>query len=164
MSRLSVGLAGLVLLLGTGIKSGYSAVHGYSDYSWLTYNGHQYAVTFDYNTWAGADAEAKAVGGHLAAINDSAENDFLTLGFGGYYISGHAGNPWSSLVWIGLHQQGSNEAGSPYQPSGEWLWTSGEPVTYVAPRWAGRWEPAGLSHAYLHTSTHPNPGTWYNSI
>ncbi len=135
----------LVIMIGMS-----SAVHGYvySDYTWYTYNGHQYAITFDYNNWTGAEVEAVAVGGHLVTINDVAENAWLTGTFGGYYAQGWPGNTWSSLVWIGLELVDN-----------QWSWVSGDPLAFEPPWWHSL---AGGNHAYLHTSTHPNPGTWWD--
>jgi len=131
----------------------------YSHYTWYTYNGHQYAVTMEYSNWADAEAEAAALGGHLVTINDAAENTWLTNNFGGYYTYEHRDThfTWESLIWIGLEHIG----GDMTDPA-SWQWVSGEPKTYMAPWWASPVGGAGV-HAYLHTSTHPNPGTWWNS-
>ena len=129
-----------------------------ADYTWLTYNGHEYAVTIDYGTWEQAEAEAQEAGGHLVTVNDAAENDWLTENFGGNYTPNNPADPFNSLVWIGLK-------GIPDSIS----WASGEPVTYIATIWSGGWraifdamQGGGNMYAYLHPSTHPSPGTWYN--
>jgi len=120
-----------------------------SDYTWHEYNGHKYAITLAYNNWVNAEAEAVAVGGHLATINDASENSWLSQTFKGYYPQGGYTGPDVSLVWIGFLLQ-----------DGEWGWISGEPVTFPPPWYDGG--PIHNSiHAYLHTDTHYQPGTWW---
>ena len=58
-------------------------------------------------TWEEAEANAVKLGGHLVTINDAGENEWL-------YNQGLIG-------WIGFTDK-ANE--------GNWVWTSGEPVTY----------------------------------
>lgn len=64
--------------------------------------------------WFDAEAEAVAAGGHLATINDAAENLWLRDTFGNFHY------------WIGLTDWGSE---------GSFYWISGEPVTYL--NWDG---------------------------
>lgn len=144
----------------------------YSDYTWHTYLGNEYAITFDYNVWADAEAEAVAVGGHLVTINDAAENAWVSTKFQGYYNEGHEGNQWASLAWIGLYQPPIEL--HPYDPErpDDWEWVSGQAVNadFPFPIWGEDWAPPsgpggdGGNHAYLHTDTHPSKGTWYNGI
>jgi len=127
-------------------------------YEWKEYNGHHYAATRYYSNWSDAEAEARSFGGHLVTVNDANENAWLTDNFGGYYTFAERDThyPWSSLIWIGLECAG----GDVHDPNC-WQWINNEPVTYMAP-W---WDPdlPNAPHAYLHPSTHPNPGTWWNS-
>jgi len=58
----------------TPVAYGYQ----YSDYTWHTYNGHQYAMTLGVGTWEDAEAEAVAVGAHLVTIND-AKRDYISF-------------------------------------------------------------------------------------
>jgi hypothetical protein len=85
-------------------------------------NGHTYYASSDFiHTFAEAEAWAQSLGGHLVAINDQAENDWLTNTFG-----------TSQEYWIGLTDSedwGGHEAGS--DPWDGWVWMSGEPLTYV---------------------------------
>ena len=120
----------------------------------VEYDGHWYALTLDYDAWQGCEDEAVSVGGHLVTVNDDAENAFLSTTFQGSYTQGHDGNTWASLVWIGLAE------GDDQYAEGEFSWVSSEPVTYMATPWNPS-VPNGL-HWYLHTDTHPNPGTWWN--
>lgn len=133
-----------------------SASYGYvySDYSWSTYNGHQYAATLEYSNWAQAEAWAVEVGGHLATINDAAENAWLTANFAGFYTPLDPANPWNSLIWIGFENVGN-----------DWVWVSGEPVTFPPPWWLSPDDNLSLGaiHAYLHPGSHPSPGTWWNA-
>jgi hypothetical protein len=123
----------------------------YSDYEWYTYNGHQYAITLDYSSWAQAETWAQAVGGHLVTINDSAENAWLTNTFAGYYCRYHDGDQWYNAVWIGFHRV-----------AGQWGWVSDEPVTFQPPWWYPG-PTTDSDYAYLHAGNHPYPGTWWNS-
>jgi hypothetical protein len=119
----------------------------YSDYEWRWYNGHMYAATFVVGSWQDAKAEADAVGGHLAIIDDDLENAWLTAEFD--QVSGttaHSGY----AIWIGMEKIGE-----------DWKWVDGQsPAFWNVCEWCFR--EAG-SHMYLHTASHPEPGTWnYN--
>src|SRR5262249_37627601 len=48
---------------------------------YFTWNGHYYTLTNQSESWDAAEAEAVALGGHLVAINDQAEQDFLVRSF-----------------------------------------------------------------------------------
>lgn len=87
-----------------------------ADYIWSSYGGHEYTLTKGPYTdsWTAAETEAVGLGGHLATINNTAEETWLLQKFLGYPTS----------FWIGLHLEGQN-----------WVWSSGEPVTYT------NWEP-----------------------
>ena len=73
------------------------------------YNGHWYLITPDYMSWTAAEAYAQSVGGHLATINDQAEQDWLQATF-------------TQSAWIGI-----NDEAAP----GTYVWSSGQPVTYA---------------------------------
>ncbi len=75
-------------------------------------NGHWYGILS--GDWHEVEDAAIAIGGHLVTINDQAEEDWLLDTFGI--------NTW---YWIGFNDE-KNE--------GEWVWSSGEPVTYT--NWA----------------------------
>ena len=123
--------------------------HAMADYTWHEYDGHVYAITNDYSNWTMCEQEAIAAGGHLATVNDSAENSWLSTAFQGYYRQGAYGNHNYSLVWIGFQLEG-----------GEWTWSSDEPVTFPPP-WYDGTAPHGGIHAYLHTDTHHRRRTWW---
>ncbi|MGN6555421.1 MAG: lectin-like protein [Verrucomicrobiota bacterium] len=77
-------------------------------------NQHTYYLLSD-STWTDAEAYAQSLGGHLATINNSTEqswvyNTFSTYGSG------------DRTLWIGLND---------VAVEGNFVWTSGEPVTYT---------------------------------
>ena len=76
-------------------------------------NGHWYALTPS-TYWVTAEDQAVSWGGHLVTINDQEEEVWLkdTFGRGVFY-------------WIGFND---------IEEEGNWVWTSGEPVTYT--NWA----------------------------
>ena len=134
-----------------------SAAPSEGSYEWYQYNGHSYTVTNHYGTWEECEAEAQSLGGHLATVNDAAENSWLTERFKGYYRAGYEGVSSASYVWIGLR-------GIP----NSLVWANGEPVNYVGPMywgWGGGWcpPPSGTEFGYLHTATHFQPGSWANA-
>lgn len=74
-------------------------------------NGHTYLL-FEHSTWTDAEAAAVLQGGHLATINDLAEQQWVWNLWGAVYKS----------LWIGLSDK-ANE--------GTFVWSSGEPVTFT---------------------------------
>lgn len=93
-----------------------------------TFNDHEYTLLSSTNNWTDSEAFAISQGGHLVAVNDAAEMDFLNTTYG------------SNNLWIGL------ERTSP----GTFAWTNGDALTYT--NWAGG-EPnnAGGNEDYVHT-------------
>jgi hypothetical protein len=67
------------------------------------------------NLWGAAETEAVGLGGHLVTINDAAENTFVLNTFGNF-------NGIQSPLWLGLNDEASE---------GNFVWTSGEAVTYL---------------------------------
>lgn len=74
-------------------------------------SGHTYFL-LEETTWQEAETEAMALGGHLVAINDQAEQDWVWATFGG---------PRS--LWLGM------------DPGRGWV--TGEPLTYK--NWSSQW-------------------------
>lgn len=138
----------------------FTASSAFALYTWQDYNGHQYAITADYGSWTDCENEAIAAGGHLVAIEDAAENAWLSSTFAGYYSLNDPGNPDVSLVWIGLYRP-EGEAQLPMNEA-NWRWVTGEPLVQSAtwPNWYSLGGHGGI-HAYLHTDTHYQPGTWW---
>ncbi|MEZ6189985.1 MAG: lectin-like protein [Phycisphaerales bacterium] len=87
-------------------------------------NGHWYTWLEGPINWFDADATATSLGGYLATITDSQENDWLadTFNFGD--------------GWIGLVQQPGS-----VEPDGGWGWVTGEPYVYT------NWGPGNPSNA-----------------
>ncbi len=111
-------------------------------------NGHLYYL-LSANGWLEAENEAVSLGGHLATINDPAEQDWVWATFG----------PDSSFqtgpLWIGLND---------VVEEGAFVWSSGEPAgfTYWKPG-----EPRGdvpnEDYVAMDTANQPpvgNPGRW----
>ena len=109
--------------------------------SWVTYNDingpKQYAVTDIRYTWHEAEVFAQSQGGHLVAINDAAENDWIVSTFGG-----------NELFWIGFTDQ---------DQEGSWLWTNGDPVSYT--HWNGG-EPNDVTDEEWAHINWGGPGGW----
>lgn len=93
-------------------------------------NGHAYYL-LGISTWTDAEAEAVSLGGHLATVNNQAEQDWIWTTFSGLE---------DKNLWIGLTDRelyGFSE--------GNFGWVSGAPVTYTnwAPGEPSGGEPAG---------------------
>ncbi len=90
-------------------------------------NGHWYRLTSG-GCWNEAEAEAVREGGHLVAVNDSAEQAWLAAHF--------PPSENDPTFWIGLYQDlGDPECAPDCEPAGGWRWISGDPSTYRS--WAG---------------------------
>src|SRR6266567_7714364 len=79
-------------------------------------NGHTYYLVDD-STWTGAEASAVAMGGHLATIRSTAENDWV------YSTFSKVGGPRS--LWIGL-TSGTQDGGI----AANFYWITGETAPY----------------------------------
>jgi hypothetical protein len=80
-------------------------------------NGHRYYLLAP-TTWKASEEEAVSLGGHLVAINDPAEQDWVWLTF-----SDWAGLPRS--LYIGINDETAE---------GTFVWASGETVRFT--RWS----------------------------
>jgi hypothetical protein len=78
-------------------------------------NGHTYYLLGP-GTWTESEAYAQTLGGHLATINDAAENA---------WVFANVNSGPTMIPWIGLNDSNAD---------GIWTWSSGEPVTYL--NWA----------------------------
>ncbi|MGK5094514.1 lectin-like protein [Deltaproteobacteria bacterium TL4] len=78
----------------------------------LTYGGHTYGITKTAMTWDLAKTQAETNGGHLAVVDTSAENTFLTTS----YVTSTIG-PW----------MGYNDLVT----EGSWKWVNGSTATYT---------------------------------
>jgi hypothetical protein len=79
-------------------------------------NGHNYYL-LSQSSWTAAEAEATTLGGHLATINDQAENDFIFNAFAALH-------PDDDL-WIGTSDAATE---------GQFEWVNGEATTFT--NWA----------------------------
>lgn len=80
-------------------------------------NGHSYLL-LEAATWKNSEAEALALGGHLATIHNQAEEDWIVSTFGSY-------GDQQRLLWIGL---------SDVTRKFHFSWSSGESFSYTC--WA----------------------------
>lgn len=106
-------------------------------------NGHNYYLV-GVGTWTDLELYGISLGGHLATINDAAENAWINANF-------MAPNP-SIIAWIGLHDSDLN---------GTWEWSSGEPVTYL--NWAPGEPNFDHVHVDLFSQNSGNIGQWNNA-
>ncbi len=115
-------------------------------------NGHSYLLLAT-SSWTDAEAEAISLGGHLATVRSSAENQWIIDTF---TLSGSQ----NRRLWIGL-----NDAAI----EGTFVWTSGEPVSFTY--WASG-EPNSLGNEdyteIVQPVFNPNfpllvPGSWNDS-
>ncbi len=81
----------------------------------FTFNGHTYLLTSQASNWLDAEAEAVNMGGHLVAVNDQLEQDFLNATF-------LSGANEQAVLWIGLTDQASE---------GNFEWSNGDPLSYT---------------------------------
>ncbi len=109
-------------------------------------NGHYYYLLSE-TTWSDAEAQSIALGGHLASVNDQAEQDWI---FDVFPL------PQQAFVWLGGRDQDIPQ----------WIWTDGTPFTYT--NWGGGGgitEPdgnpaVGESYVAMFTPGQARAGTW----
>jgi len=78
-------------------------------------NNHHSYLLLNAATWKDSEAEAVALGGHLATIRNRSEEDWIFKTFGGYGGNQH-------LLWIGLSDTAKKF---------HFSWSSGESVSYA---------------------------------
>jgi Lectin C-type domain len=105
-------------------------------------NGHTYyllgSATGQSLNWHSAEAEAVALGGHLATITNAAENAWLSSTITSV-----------THAWIGLSDAFD----------GNFQWISDEPLGYT--NWApGEPNAAGTGFVIFYTGAHPQAGQW----
>ncbi len=123
-----------------------------------TFEGHAYALVHAWGVnWMEAEAEARAMGGHLVAIGSQAENDFLVNMIAEHDEVWHRRdeeNRWLRRgPWIGFVQKNLDD-----EPAGGWEWSNGEPVVFV--NWFGHAPDNydGLEHAARFRQFSDRPG------
>ena len=105
------------------------------------HNGSKYFCSNQNKTWSQAVALAQANGGHLAVVNNSAENSFL------------AANVIASVAWIGYTDEASE---------GNFHWYNGANSSYT--NWTGS-EPNNTDPTYTgadYAVIEKNSGDWYD--
>jgi hypothetical protein len=127
-------------------------------------NGHIYYLLITTN-WTDSERQAVALGGHLATIRNAAEQDWIYTNF----------NFYAGLVrglWIGLHDPDPvNNSSNRLARRSEFVWASGEPVTYS--RWSsvepnnpnspeGFAPPQWEIYGHIWDRDDANAGTWNN--
>jgi hypothetical protein len=114
-------------------------------------NGHVYYL-LSQNTWPGAESDAQAIGGHLVTVRSQAEEDWIANTFSKY--GGIARG-----LWIGFYDPTQDANGASH--AANFVWVSGEPVSYTA--WAP-FEPnnsGGQYNAYMYPpGAGPASGRW----
>ncbi|MEI8292205.1 MAG: lectin-like protein [Verrucomicrobiota bacterium] len=103
-------------------------------------NGYTYYL-LNSDTWTASEAEAVSLGGTLATVQNQSENTWILNTFGPML-----GNSGANL-WIGLYDPISND-GTGAQHAADFIWASGQPVTYTSwgqaepdngPAWGGEY-------------------------
>jgi len=122
--------------------------------TWFSFNGHEYALTSQWQSWDENQAEAVTHGGTLAVINSIQENDWLRDTFANTYQKDgphNLGDPaWKSLVDIGYYK--SND--------GSWKWINGETGVDNPEQFYYFGSIGDGTKAYLHVGGHYYPGEW----
>jgi hypothetical protein len=125
-------------------------------------NGNSYYL-LTRSTWLVAEAEAVTLGGHLATINNAAENTWVYNTFSNF--AGVNRNLWIGLRDLNEAVNSSNRATRRL----EFGWITGEPVTYT--RWSEvepnnpiSNDPANPEfYGHIWSPTDPNRGEWNNA-
>jgi hypothetical protein len=122
-------------------------------------NNHKYYL-MDQSTWVEAEAAAQGLGGHLTTLRNAGEQQWVFTNF----------SLWGGqerILWIGLHDADPvNNATNPITRRTEFVWSSGEPVTYA--NWSAV-EPNNYRERgeyYVHTlppSEPTEPGAWVDA-
>jgi hypothetical protein len=91
-------------------------------------NGHWYAIVLEPDglAWAAANTRAAALGGHLATIHSTPEDEFV------FQIANQVNAAWSGPYSLGPWLGGSQLDGSA-EPAGGWTWVTGEVWDYRQP-------------------------------
>ncbi|MFB3882377.1 MAG: S-layer homology domain-containing protein [Armatimonadota bacterium] len=135
----------VVLLQSVVLAHAISVVPG----SEREYDGHAYCL-LTASGWLEAEDYAEILGGTLAVINDSAENEWVCHTYSPL-LTGH-------YIWIGLCQAPGAE-----EPAGGWEWADGTPLGYT--NWADT-DPNDYSgvedYAILRSEGITSPGYWWD--
>ena len=108
LERVRLAVGGSILLLLTLVAAPSARAVTVIDFA--SYLGHDYYLLSE-GTWTESEAAAIGLGGHLATIDDAAENDFVSTRFGVV-----------RSLWIGLTDA---------NVEGTYVWASGAPLLYT---------------------------------
>ena len=112
-------------------------------------NGHAYVLTPTLSTWSDAEAYAESIGGYLATVRNSAEQQW-------FIDNVLVGDNAFSGFWIGLRR---TEGGGPFS------WVSGDPVSFTdwhpgEPNNACGGEPCTVMNWYTSEGIANSTGDW----
>lgn len=107
-------------------------------------NGHTYYL-LDNSDWTNAEATAVEMGGHLATVNDLAENNWIWDRWG-----------TNRSLWIGLHDPVTGDGGAT-QHANNFIWSSGDTSTFR--NWRSG-EPNGDQYTYVLAKEIGLGGVW----
>ena len=126
-------------------------------------NGHIYLL-LTADTWTGSEAEAVVLGGHLATIDNAAEQSFVYSTFSTF-------GGTNRNLWIGFYDSDpvTNSTNRSVRRT-EFVWVSGAPVSYanwspVEPNNPASNDPA-IPELYVHlwNPADSNASTWNNYV
>jgi Lectin C-type domain len=92
-------------------------------------NGHAYYV-ISRGSWTVSEAVAQSLGGHLATIRSAAENSWIVSNVAVDYSGTGGPNASSVPLWIGIYDPVYGDGGGA-QHAANFVWASGEPITYT---------------------------------
>jgi hypothetical protein len=112
-------------------------------------NGHTYYLLSTAN-WTSSEAFAQTLGGHLATVNDHAENTWIFNTFATY------GGLSGAALWIGLNDSAVEDT---------WVWSSGETASYRnwytgQPSNTANADPTGEDYAAIRPFGYVPAGSW----
>jgi uncharacterized repeat protein (TIGR01451 family) len=112
-------------------------------------NGHTY-VLLEQSSWSDAENHAVDLGGHLATIDDAAENEWVYDTFGRLSVMSASGDPTWIGIWIGLWDPvGLNELD-------DYVWVDGSDAVYR--NWDTTYsEPSSASEQWVGMFTEADP-------
>jgi len=120
--------------------------------------GNSYYTIVDGPSWIAAETNAVSLGGNLASIESSAENQFISSSFKDENKSYYAGSSDKDIYWIGLTKQ-----------SGAWEWSNGSSFNYSNWGPLEPYEDSGVNdRAEMTVEAHGGPwlqsaGNWNNN-
>jgi hypothetical protein len=112
-------------------------------------NGNEYYLLAP-NTWTASEAEAESLGGTLAVVTNSTEQNWIFSTFGSY------GDVPNRSLWIGLHRE---------HPNGPFVWITDAQVTFT------NWSPGSPdncggneNHVHMWSGATKYAGQWNDAV